>query len=107
MKSIAIFLSVFLMSFFSVDISENNLKSDNLIEEIAVFDGKEGNLYFFTNTKKEALTIQDDDDVLKETFTEKPNDFVDTSFKIVIKKKHLVKNFCDAKNIIKINIKEK
>lgn len=106
MKSIAIFLSVFLISFLSVNISVKEEKPYNIVEEVAVFDGKEGNLYFFTNSKKEALTIQDDDDIFLKYFTETPNDFVDRSFKISIDKKFLVKNVCSSKHVTKIELKE-
>lgn len=106
MKTILYSLSIFLCIITSKDSVVDDNVVNNVIQETVVFDGKEGNLYFFTNSKKEALTIQDDDDIFLKYFTETPNDFVDKSFKISIDKKFLVKNVCSSKHVTKIELKE-
>ena len=85
----------------------NTLDTNNSIQiDEAVFDGNEGNLYFFTDIDEKAITIEDNDNKLFKDFELTPNYYVGKTFELLIKPNKLKNNTCDSKSVLKITLKK-
>ena len=106
MKYLATFLGtiVLFMSTTNVNFGDANKNDDVRINNV-VFDGNEGNLYFFTDADDKAITIEDNEDVLFKDFALAPNNYVGKTFEIVIDKKEIKNNVCNSKSVITIKLK--
>ena len=60
-------------------------KHNRILTDVVIFDGYEGNMYFFTNSLKEALTIEDNNSEVFEKYKLKSNDHVGKTFTLLFK----------------------
>ncbi|AOW17350.1 hypothetical protein LPB03_07695 [Polaribacter vadi] len=107
MKYLATFLGTIVMFISTTNVDLNKIHTNNSIEiDEAVFDGNEGNLYFFTDTDEKAITIEDNENKLFKDFELAPNSYVGKTFELQIAPNKLKNNVCDSKAVIKITLKE-
>jgi len=107
MKYLATFLGtiVIFMSTTNTDLNMLHTNNSTQIDE-AIFDGNEGNLYFFTDSKEKAITIEDNDNELFKDFELSANNYVGKTFEILIEPNKLQNNVCDSKAVIKLKLKD-
>ena len=104
MKYVTTFItSLILFVSTSNNLSINEETNRKTIEH-AVFDGNEGDLFFFTDENDKAVTIKDDDAILFKNFNHQANYYVGRKFNIIIKNNELINNVCESKSITQIEL---
>lgn len=106
MKYLATFLGTIVMFISTTNVDLNTNANNSIQIDEAVFDGNEGNLYFFTDIDEKAITIEDNENKLFKDFELAPNNYVGKTFKLLIEPNKLKNNTCDSKSVLKITLKE-
>lgn len=78
-------------------------KNDVIAYEV-VFDGYEGGMYFFTDNKDNAITIEDEESKLFEKFTQDANSYVGKTFTIMLKSTNAEHDVYTAKSVVEIEL---
>ena len=92
MKLILTVITIFTISTFVLLNLDLNEKKNNIQSDLVVFDGFEGNLYFFTNSFNEALTIEDTNSEAFNKYSLKDNNHVGAYFKLLLNSNQKSKN---------------
>ena len=107
MKYLATLLGTIVMFISTTNVDVTALETNNSFQiDEAVFDGNEGNLYFFTDIDEKAITIEDDEDKLFKDFELAPNNYIGKTFELLIAPNKLKNNTCNSKAVLKITLKE-
>lgn len=107
MKYLATFLGTIVMFIATTNADLTTIDTNDSIQiDEAVFDGNEGNLYFFTDIDEKAITIEDNENDLFKDFALAPNNYVGKTFELLIEPNKLKNNTCDSKSVLKITLKE-
>lgn len=107
MKYLATFLGTIFMFIATTNADLTTLDTNDSIQiDEAIFDGNEGNLYFFTDVDEKAITIEDNENELFKDFALAPNNYVGKTFELLIEPNKLKNNTCDSKAVLKITLKE-
>lgn len=107
MKTLTTFLGTLFLFIASSNIDMNTINNnENITIDAAVFDGNEGNLYFFTDGDDKAITIEDDEKTLFKEYNSDANKYIGLTFEITIKDEKLKNNVCDSKSVVTIKLKE-
>lgn len=106
MKYLATFLGTIVMFVSTSNIDLNTYTHNSIQINEAIFDGNEGNLYFFTDADEKAITIEDNKNELFKDFELAPNNYVGKTFELSIAPNKLKNNICDSKSVLKITLKE-
>lgn len=104
MKYITTFIGsllLFIATSYHLEISK--IESTNTIK-YAIFDGNEGDLYFFTDTDEKAVTIKDKDTLLFKHFNHQANYYVGKKFKFIVKTNELINNVCESNSVTEIEL---
>ena len=81
-----------------------NIKDKDIKSDLVIFDGKEGNLCFFTDSSDRPLTIEDEKNSLFKDFELDANTYVGETFKIIIKVKEFKNNVGQADAVIRLQL---
>jgi hypothetical protein len=104
MKFILTLISaVGLVAFTTINDGDKYSNNELYIDSV-VFDGYEGNIFFFTNSQEESITIDDADNTLLSELDFEANDYIGKTFKLSLKldkKKGL--NFV-SKDVIEVKL---
>ena len=104
MKYITTFIgSLLLFITTSNHLETSKIESTNTIK-YAIFDGNEGDLYFFTDTDEKAVTIKDKDTLLFKHFDHQANYYVGKKFQFTVKTNELINNVCESNSVTKIEL---
>ena len=103
-------MKMFIMIFASITMlmsTKSNVYkalSDDIVTNKVIFDGNEGNLYFFTDHEDKPITIEDDDNLLFESFEFEANSYIGRSFQLSFKSKEFKSNVGSSKSVINLTL---
>lgn len=104
-----LFITLFSLAIFSTNsIIDNSasIENDSTTYEV-VFDGNEGGMCFFTDSKDQAITVEDEENKLFEKFNQDPNSFVGKTFTMLVKATDISdQGIYTAKSVVEFKIKE-
>ncbi|EDP98046.1 hypothetical protein U8527_18785 [Kordia algicida OT-1] len=84
MKILIALFSITILSINSIDYTSKSLNNNITTYEV-VFDGAEGGMLFFTDSKEEAITVKDEENKLFKKYGEDANSYVGRAFTMLLK----------------------
>ena len=105
--SMKLFIALFSLVVLSTSSIGDNLKSseNDVITYEVVFDGNEGGMHFFTDSKNEAITVEDEESKLFEKFSQDANSYVGRTFTILFKATDADSDVYTVTSVIELELK--